>query len=95
MLDGSGGNALQAAVTMCEQVSVYGAGLLSAGPGADKIYAHAYDSHVGQCLDTGALSYRFSRYEGYGQYRKWLAARVEAELLLHMLHAVGAIRWVQ
>merc|ERR1712046_121701 len=47
---GSGGNALHAAIGMCEQVNVYGAGLLSDGPSGDKIYAHAYDVSVGLCL---------------------------------------------
>mmetsp|Transcript_38488 Transcript_38488/g.87453 ORF Transcript_38488/g.87453 Transcript_38488/m.87453 type:complete len:520 (-) Transcript_38488:135-1694(-) len=95
MLDGSGGNAVQAAITMCEHVDVYGAGLLSAGPASDKIYAHAYDNSVGECLQTGPLRYRFSKYEGYGQYRSWLAARIESEMVLHVLHAVGAIHWEQ
>ena len=51
---------------MCEQVSIYGACLLSAGPDAHKKYAHAYNRHVDQCLNTGAFRYRFSRAANIG-----------------------------
>eukprot|EP00966_Prymnesium_polylepis_P043981 1019406-Prymnesium_polylepis.2 len=94
MLLGSGGNALHAAMGMCEHIDVYGAGLLSAGPTGDKIYAHAYDLSVGFCLKS-RLGYGFSKPVGYNEYRMWLSSRIEAEMVMHILHVVGAITWRQ
>ena len=94
MLLGSGGNGLHAAIGMCDRVNVYGAGLLSSGPLGDKMYTHAYDVSVGVCL-KGPLSYGFSKGKGYDEYRQWLSSRIEAELVMHLLHSIGAITWRQ
>ena len=94
MLLGSGGNALQSAVSLCRAVSVYGAGLLSESPTADKLYAHAYDTSVGGCLVSTA-GFGFARWDNYKQYLLWLSSRIEAELLLHIFHALGVITWIQ
>ena len=59
MLDGSGGTALRVALTLCEAVDVFGVGLFSGSAGADKVYVHAYDQRVGQCLEPGEQPYRF------------------------------------
>ena len=95
MLAGSGGNALHAAVSLCGSVDVYGSGLHSRGVGHDKIYAHAYDERVGQCLEPGPRPYRFGKAKGINGFVKWRKDRVRTEMLLHILHAVGVVRWVQ
>lgn len=56
MLAGSGGNALHAALALCERVNVYGVGLFSSGVEGDKIYAHACASASNQ---TRTLRKRF------------------------------------
>ena len=45
-LSNSGGNALHAALAMCDRVDVFGVGLFSEGADGDKLYAHAYDDRV-------------------------------------------------
>ena len=99
MLAGSGGNALQAALSLCEQVDVYGAGLHSKGVGHDKIYAHAYDEAVGRCMapmrGPGARPFRFGKVKGMLGLFGWRRDRVRTEMLMHVLHALGVIHWVQ
>ena len=95
MLSGSGGNALHAAVTLCDAVDVYGAGLHSAGVDADKIYAHAYDERVGQCLEPGPRPYKFGKLKGILGFFQWRKDRVRTEMLMHVFHALGVTRWVQ
>ena len=94
MLEGSGGSALHAAIGMCQSVRVYGAGLLSAAPAEDKLYVHAYDRGVGTCMRSAA-GYAFARPSNYATYVRWRSTRVQHEMMLHVLHAVGAITWVQ
>ena len=106
-LSNSGGNALHAALGMCDRVDVYGVGLFSEGPRADKIYAHAYDRHVGRCAAPPAPGPEALRMTapGYNLYKptlhgmtwapKWLQTRVESELVMHVLHAFDIIRWMQ
>ena len=95
MLDGSGGNALQAALAMCKRVDVYGAGLYSAGPSDDKIYAHAYDESVGLCLEPGPRVYEFGKKRGLAGFFRWRRDRVRNEMLMHVLHGMGHINWIQ
>ena len=95
MLSGSGGNALHAALSLCAAVDVYGSGLHSRGVGHDKIYAHAYDERVGHCLAPGSRPYRFGKLKGILGFVKWRKDRVRTEMLLHVLHALGVVRWVQ
>ena len=92
------GNALHAAVTLCEHVDVYGAGLHSAGVAADKIYAHAYDERVGACLEPGSRPYKFGKLKGILGFFQWRKDRVRTEMLLHVLRpcdvqSFGACRW--
>ena len=42
----SGGHILDHAVAMCDQVDVFGMGLLSRGPGSDLLYQHYYDERI-------------------------------------------------
>ena len=42
----SGGHIMDHAVAFCEQVDVYGMGLLSRGPGSDVLYQHYYDKRL-------------------------------------------------
>ena len=95
MLAGSGGNALHAALTMCEHVDVYGTGLYSGGANEDKVYAHAYDEKVGVCLEPGSRVYEFGNLKGLNGFFNWRRDRVKQELLMHLMHAMGVIRWVQ
>mmetsp|Transcript_232 Transcript_232/g.653 ORF Transcript_232/g.653 Transcript_232/m.653 type:complete len:688 (-) Transcript_232:71-2134(-) len=165
LLDSSGGNAMIAAIALCERVDVYGYGLMSSNgrPSGDKIYTHFFDSEVGSCLPesrmqgiphgghlhyfatkvlancgagNGALSQispsvmtnnysddlqrkshderedfaastperrtssaqvasYWSRSRYCRVFRTWRKDRVRAELLLHVLHALGIVRWRQ
>ena len=95
MLAGSGGNALHAALALCETVDVYGTGLYSAGVGEDKAYVHAYDARVGACLEPGSRVYEFGNTKGLGGFFAWRRDRVRSEMLMHVLHAIRAVRWVQ
>ena len=92
---GSGGNALHTALSLCERVDVYGTGLFAAGATADKVYAHAYDERVGLCLEPGSRVYEFSNTKGLNGFFKWRRDRVRGELMMHLMHAVGIVRWVQ
>ena len=95
MLRGSGGNALHSALALCSHVDVYGSGLYAAGADADKIYAHAYDHRVGRCLEPGTRVYEFGNQKGLAGFFGWRRDRIRTEMLLHLLHAMGAVRWVQ
>ena len=95
LLQGSGGNALQAALALCDRVDVYGAGLYAASPTHDKIYAHAYDERVGLCLERGTRTYEFGNRRGLAGFFSWRRDRVRNEMLLHLLHTLGVVRWVQ
>ena len=129
MLGGSGGNALHAAISLCDRVDVYGAGLYSTAVGAPKVYVHLYDWGAGACIEPelypavaakarqcetrpllrgaadGATASRDARHQRQhqGKYpgtfcasrESWARARVRTELLLHVLHALEVVRWVQ
>ena len=86
---------LHAALTMCEHVDVYGTGLYSGGANEDKVYAHAYDEKVGVCLEPGSRVYEFGNLKGLNGFFNWRRDRVKQELLMHLMHAMGVIRWVQ
>ena len=88
-------HALHAALALCEHVDVYGAGLFSSGVTGDKIYAHAYDEQVGTCLERGSRAYEFGNVRGLGTFFSWRRDRIRTEILLHVLHALGVVRWVQ
>jgi len=94
--DSSGGNALLAAISLCDTVSLYGAGLLSVGgAAADKVYVHFFDDAVGACLDEGNATLRGEADTRRFSRATWLKDRLRTEMLLHVLHAMGIIRWVQ
>ena len=71
------------------------------------MYIHATDSvGVGQCRGNRSefhcgkngrepCGYRFKAYFGRKAYRQWMRDRVRADLLLHLLHSMGVIRWVR
>ena len=95
MLAGSGGNALHAAIGLCERVEVYGAGLYAASSRDDKVYAHAYDAAVGRCVAPGERKFEFGSWLGLMGLFHWRRDRVTSEIVLHVLHLLGIIRWVQ
>ena len=99
MLESSGGNALQTALTMCDQVDVYGVGLLSKGPESEKAYTHYYDESVGHCCTDRKSAQRSSQLKllkGSGGWKRlWMAERIRSELLMNVLDAFGVMRWIQ
>ena len=129
MLGGSGGNAMHAAISMCDRVDVYGAGLYSTAVDTSKAYVHLYDWGAGSCIEphiypavaakakqcderpllrgaAGGVASRDARHQRQGHQGKypstfcasresWARARIRTELLLHVLHALEVIRWVQ
>ena len=105
-LSNSGGNALYAALALCDRVNVFGAGLFSEeGASGDKLYAHSYDDRVGRCATPtrglGALRMAQAapganeNINGVAYAPRWLRSRIQDELLLHVMHAFDIIRWVQ
>ena len=61
----------------------------------DKAYVHAYDARVGACLEPGSRVYEFGNTKGLGGFFAWRRDRVRSEMLMHVLHAIRAVRWVQ
>jgi hypothetical protein len=100
----SGGSALHTAIALCRQpVSVYGVGLFSAaGALGDKLYAHAYDRRgVGTCVTleraaraAGQTEEAFLR-QRWMTKQRWRDQRLRGEMLMHLLHVLGIIRWRQ
>ena len=98
----SGGNALLAALALCDRVRLYGAGLYSTSPTGDKRYLHYYDEGVGHCnaeeRGSQAAAGRYSRmyrWKTRNIVRIWRADRLRHELFLHLLSAVGMVEWRQ
>ena len=98
-LSNSGGNALYAALAMCDRVDLYGVGLFSKGASGDKVYVHSYDKHAATCASPGkglkALEIQGGFINGLSYTPKWLRARVRNELFMHVLHAFDLLRWIQ
>jgi len=65
------------------------------------VYVHYWDSSVGQCVaPTMSEAERLRTIaqlapQRFRSLHKWRAARVRTELLMHVLHAWGAITWVR
>jgi hypothetical protein len=98
LLGSSGGNALYGAVAACDEVNLYGAGLYSDGPRDTKRYLHFYNlvPGVADCVnDTARRAARFMRKRTVETRREWVNGRVRTELLLHVLHALKVINWIQ
>ena len=102
--ESSGGNALQAALGLCGRVDLYGAGLLAPrGVAGPKLYTHFFDKEVGDCLEprtneSAALLHAevdevLARDPTLRQ--RFRTDRVGTELLLHVMAAFGAIRWLK
>jgi hypothetical protein len=104
MRESSGGSALQTAISLCEgTVDVYGMGLLSlSGASGDKIYTHSYDDDVAaRCVHLhDAAEHLRKTPEKVNRMRwstksKWKTQRIRSELLLHIMHVLGIVRWRQ
>jgi len=97
---GSGGNAILAALALCDHVRVYGSGLYSSSPTADKRYVHFYDeAGVGHCGGhnrsdewDGGPGYLWQKRNILHQWRK---DRLRQELFLHLMHSLGIVQWRQ
>jgi hypothetical protein len=94
----SGGNALMAAVGLCQTVRLYGAGLYATSPKDDKRYLHFYDeAGIAQCggrnrSEAGGPRYRLKMRK---VSEAWRVDRLRHELFLHVLHALGVVQWRQ
>ena len=71
------------------------------GARGEKTYAHYFDDAVGGCLVPSNLS-RAERDRADSAARArwysrelWLRARLRNEMLVHVLHAMGIVTWVQ
>ena len=103
MRQSSGGSALHAAIALCRApVDVFGVGLFSAeGVAGDKVYTHSYDAGVGRCVGVGRAA-RFAnvsveRFERrrWASKSSWREQRVRSEMMMHILHNLGVVRWRQ
>ena len=105
MHESSGGNALQAALALCQRVDVYGVGLLALrGISGPKTYSHYFDKEVGDCLVPGSNESaatirrhvaRVKSRNRRGALARMNQSKLAAELLWHILAAFGAIRWIK
>ena len=99
MLESSGGNALHAAIAMCDRVSVYGTGMYSDSPSGNKMYVHASDKFgVAHCFSytksREGTGYRLRQGSRSAQlFRRWLTNRVRTEMALALLHTLGVVQW--
>ena len=86
---------LQAALSLCDEVDVYGVGLRSSagGLGADKVYNHYYDKLARDC--SRHVSTRKRDRQASEAHSKFYSDRLHTELLMHVMHALGIVRWVQ
>ena len=98
----SGGQALLSTLAICDQVDVYGSGLLSLGGGSgDKLYPHFYDERVGLCLPFPSDNATARQQITAASDRRWFSRanwrrdRLRMEMLLHILHSLGILHWVQ
>ena len=104
MRQSSGGSAILAAIALCRApVDVYGVGLFAEhGAASDKLYGHSYDhGGIGLCVPLSkALRFTKQTEEGF-QRQRWATKarrrdqRMQGEVLLHLLDALGIIRWHQ
>ena len=101
MRQSSGGSALHAAVSLCRRApDVYASGLLAPdGAAGEKVYTHAYDAHVGRCVSPErAAEFMKENVSDFERRRwatktSWRRQRIGSELMIHVLHALGVVRW--
>ena len=84
VLAGSGGNALALAISECDSVDVFGVGLFSARIEDPKVYTHFYDDSVRMNCDRGVP-----------KHTTLATDRLQGELIMHLMHALGIITWWQ
>ena len=96
-LSGTGGNALQAALSMCDKVDIFGVGLRSTSSDrsadTDKVYNHYYDPVARDCARH--VSARKHDRQASDAHARFYSDRLHTEVLMHVLHALGVVRWVQ
>jgi hypothetical protein len=93
MMHSSGGNTILAAMSLCDRLDVFGAGLFSTGPGDEKVYNHNYDEEVNRCVVDPKSKTARRPLLTHSWAFKWLKQRLADELTMHILHAFGLIRW--
>ena len=98
----SGGQAVLSALALCDKVDIYGSGLLSLGGATgDKLYPHFYDERVGLCLPVPSANATARQQIMAASNRRWFSRanwrrdRLRMEMLLHILHSLGILHWVQ
>ena len=94
--ESSGGNALLSALAACRHVALYGSGLLRLREEGELVYSHFYDAGgAGRCASPSAQLDRQSCNRAACQEarRRWRRDRLETEVLLHALHALGIVAW--
>ena len=91
---GSEGEALQSALSLCDTVDVYGFGRTLPIGAHGRVIGHAHEQRVGQCLSNASgLGEEANSRLRARRAAAWRDDVVGYEILLHVLHALGIIRW--
>ena len=95
----SDGEALQSALALCDSVAIYGFGRVLAVGAHDLIVGRAFEQRVGRCpsnathLEAEDAHGRERNGRSRGRAAAWRDKVVRRELLLHILHALGMVKW--
>lgn len=91
--ESSGGNALLSAIAACRHVALYGSGLLRLRDEGELVYAHFYDAGAGRCASAESEGTSCNGARCQEARERWRRDRLETEVLLHALHALGVVEW--
>ena len=83
------------ALALCEHVDVHAVGWLALG--GELVESNAFDRSAGRCVrpsDAERAPDAAPRSKGDAKGASWRTERLHAELLLHVWHAFGIVRWV-
>ena len=91
MRESEDGAALHAALALCSEVEVHGIGWLrleNEDGSSDLVDSRYYDQRVGRCVRPT------SKMKKPAGSPSWRVERLRAELLMHVWHSFGIVRWV-
>ena len=92
MRESEDGAALHAALALCSEVEVHGIGWLrleNEDGSSDLVDSRYYDQRVGRCVrPTSEVK------KPAAGSPSWRVERLRAELLMHVWHSFGIVRWV-